>query len=79
MVNRKKRLKDQNVFLVDQTTIKRHENKKTKISQQAIIKNDKKLKNNRKINVMGNITPTMNHYPRNERMRDTNPLSDMSW
>ena len=49
MVNRKKRLKDQNLFLVAQTTIKRHENKKTKISQQAIIKNDKKLKNNRKI------------------------------
>ena len=49
MVNRKKWLKDQNVFLVAQTTIKRHENKKTKISQQVIIKNDKKLKNNRKI------------------------------
>ena len=32
---------------------------KTKINQQTIIKN------NRKVKAMGKITPTMDHYPRN--------------
>ena len=40
---------------------------KTKINQQTIIKN------NRKIKAMGNITPTMDHYPRNGQMGDTDP------
>ena len=55
-----------------QTTVKRHEskNKKTKI----IIKNNKnQTEDNRKIKGMGNITPTMVHYPRNEQMGDTDP------
>ena len=30
-------------------------------------------KNNRKIKAMGNITPTMDHYPRNGQMGDTDP------
>ena len=37
----------------------RHENKKKKINQQIIIKNNRKLK------AMRNITPTMDQYPRN--------------
>ena len=32
---------------------------KTKINQQTVIKN------NRKVKAMGNETPTMDHYPRN--------------
>ena len=32
-----------------------------------------KVKNNRKVKVMRNITPAMDHYPRNGQMRDTNP------
>ena len=39
--------------------------KKAKINQQAIIKSNRKIKNNRKVKAMGNITPTMDHYPRN--------------
>ena len=38
-----------------------------KINQQTIIKN------NRKIKAKGNITPTMDHYPRNGQMGDTDP------
>ena len=40
-------------------------NAKTKIKQQTIIKNNRKTKNNRKVKVMRNITPAMDHYPRN--------------
>ena len=29
------------------------------------------MKNNRKLNAMGNITPTMDHYPRNGQKGDT--------
>ena len=46
---------------------------KTKINQQTIIKSNKKLKNNIKVKAMGNITPTMDHYPRNGQMGDTDP------
>ena len=37
---------------------------KTKINQQIIIKNNKKTKT-KKIKAMGNIAPSMDHYPRN--------------
>ena len=36
-------------------------------------KNNRKIKYNKKIKAMGNITPTMDHYPRNGQMGDTNP------
>ena len=49
---------------------------------------DKPTKNHKKIAVkyiitkkmkaMGNITPTMDHYPRNEQIGDTDPSSGMS-
>ena len=49
------------------TTVMIYENKskKTKINQQTIIKIDKKLKSNRKIKALGNITSTIDHYLRN--------------
>ena len=40
-------------------------------------KNNRKIKKNRKIKAMGNITPTMDHYPRNGQMGDTDPQSCM--
>ena len=40
-------------------------NKRTKINQQTIIKDCRKLKNNEKVKAMGKITPPMDHYPRN--------------
>ena len=43
-----------------------------KIDQQTIIKYNRKLKN-KKIKAMENITPTMDHYPRNGQMGDTDP------
>ena len=61
-------------FLVAQTTVKRHENKNKK--QRWTNKESKKyrkIKKNRKIKAMGNITPTMDHYPRNGSMGDTDP------
>ena len=36
-------------------------------------KNYRKIKYNKKIKPMGNITPTMDHYPRSEQMEDTDP------
>ena len=39
--------------------------KTKKINQKAILKSNRKIKNNRKIKAMGNITPTMDHYIRN--------------
>ena len=39
--------------------------KKAKINLQKIIKSNRKTKNNRKTKAMGNITPSMDHYPRN--------------
>ena len=38
---------------------------KTKIKQQTIIKNRKKYKKEQKTKAMGNMTPTMDHYPSN--------------
>ena len=38
--------------------------------------NNQKVKNN-KVKAMGNITPTMDHYPRNGQMGDTDPQSCM--
>ena len=38
---------------------------KTKTNQQTIIKNSRKIKNNRKVKVMGNVTPTIDHFFRN--------------
>ena len=35
------------------------------------LKNDRKIKYNKKIKAMGNITPTMDHYRRNGQMGDT--------
>ena len=48
-------------------TIKRHENKNKnqRSTNKQIIKNNRKLKNNWKAKAMGNITTTMDHYPRN--------------
>ena len=43
-----------------------------KINQQTIIKYNRKLKN-KKIKAMGNIAPTMDHYPRNGQIGDTDP------
>ena len=40
-------------------------------------KNNRKIKKNRKIKAMGNITPTMDHYPRNGSMGDTDLQSCM--
>ena len=37
------------------------------------MKNYRKLKNNTKVKAMGNRTPTMDHYPKNGQMGDTNP------
>ena len=34
---------------------------------------NKIVKNKRKVKAMGNITLTMDHYPRNGQMGDTNP------
>ena len=51
---------------------------KSKDQPALIIKNNRKLKNNRKVKAMGNITPTMDHYPRNGQTGDTDPQSDMS-
>ena len=44
--------------------------KKTKTKNKDQPRN---IKNNRKIKAIGNITPTMDHYPRNGQMGDTNP------
>ena len=38
---------------------------KTKTNQPTIIKENGKIKNNRKVKAMGKITPTVDHYPRN--------------
>ena len=46
---------------------------KSKDQPALIMKNNRKLKNNRKVKAMGNITPTMDHYPRNRQMGDTDP------
>ena len=54
------------------------QNKKPKINQHTIIKYRRKIKNQRKIKAMGNITPTMDNYPRDGRMGDTDPQSDIS-
>ena len=58
-------------FLVAQTTVKRHENKNKKQNNHK--KKNRKIKNNRKVKAMGKITPTMDHYPRNGEMGDTDP------
>ena len=58
-----RKLTGQNGFSVAQTTLKRLQ--RTKINQQTIIKNYRKIKNNSKVKAMGNITPTMDPYPRN--------------
>ena len=51
--------------------------KKTKAKNRDQAKNNhqnkRKIKNNRKIKAMGNITPTMDHYLRNEQMIDADP------
>ena len=39
---------------------------KKRINRQTIIKNNRKIKNNNKVKAIGNITPTMDHYPKNE-------------
>ena len=38
---------------------------KTKINQQAIIKNNRKIKNSRKVKTTEKMIPTMDNYPRN--------------
>ena len=55
----------------------RHENKnkKQRSNQQTIMKNNREIENNTKIKAMGNITPTMDHYPRSGYMGDTDPYS----
>ena len=54
------------------------EKQKTKTNQQTIITKNRKIKNNLKVKVMGKITPTMDHYPRNGYMGDTDAQSSMS-
>ena len=49
--------------------------RKTKINQQTIIKNNRKIKKKGKVKTMGNITPNMKHYLRNRQMGDTDPSS----
>ena len=55
--------------MVAQTTVKRHGKQKKKINQQKIIKErteKRKITKKKKIiTTMGNITPGMEHYPRN--------------
>ena len=46
---------------------------KNKDQPTKIIKNDRKIKNNGKVKAMGKITHTMDHYPRNGLMGDTDP------
>ena len=46
---------------------------KRKTNQQTITKINRKIKNNRIIKTMGNITHTMDHYTRNGYMGDTDP------
>ena len=41
--------------------------------QSTIIKNNIKVKNNRKVKAMGNITSAIDHYPRNGQMGDDDP------
>ena len=36
-------------------------------------KNNAKIKSNRKVNAVENITPTKDHYPRNGQMGGTDP------
>ena len=48
------------------------ENMNTKTANKAQSTSNQKVKIN-KVNAMGNITPTMDHYPRNRQMGDTNP------
>ena len=52
------------------------ENMNTKTANKAQSTSNQKVKIN-KVNAMGNITPTMDHYPRNRQMGDTNPQSCM--
>ena len=42
-------------------------------NQQTVLKNHRKIKNNRKVKAMGNISSTMGHYPKNGWMGDTDP------
>ena len=37
------------------------------MKQQTVIKDIRKMKNNRKVKAMGNITPTMDHIPEMDR------------
>ena len=46
---------------------------KAKINQETNLKNNRKIKKTRKVKAMGNITPTMDQYPRNGQLRDTDP------
>ena len=59
------------MFLVAQTTVKGLENKNKK-------QKSTEIKNNRKIKALGNITPTMDLFPKNGWMGDTDLLSGMS-
>lgn len=55
-------------------TVNRNESKakQKKINQQTFRRNSSKIK------AIGNITPTMDHCPRNGYMGDKDPQSDMS-
>ena len=46
---------------------------KSKDQPRKKLKNDRKIKYNKKIKAMGNITPTMDRYPRNRQMGDSDP------
>ena len=48
----------------------KHENKNNK---QRSTNKQLKSKNQQKVKTMENITPTMDHYPRNGQMGDTDP------
>ena len=50
--------------------INQKESKQVRIAQTTVKRHENK---NKKQKAMGNITPTMDHYPRNGYMGDTDP------
>ena len=64
------------------TTVKRHENqnRKQRSTNKKALKNNRQIKCNnkkQKKKAIWNITLTLDHYPRNGQMGDTDPSSDM--
>ena len=58
----------------DMKTKAKNKDQPTKNNKNKYIKiNNRKIKYNKKIKAMGNITPAMDHYPRSEQMGNTGP------